>query len=101
MIELAPLKARLHLVDSAHDAELTRLIAVVSALVTEWVGPAAAETAPVKLGAEMLAARLWGRRNSPAGLESISEAGPVYVSRNDPDIAQLIGLGVHRRPVVS
>lgn len=51
-------------------------------------------------GATMLAARIYRRRNSPAGVESFGELGPLYVQRNDPDIAILLGLGSYRRPAV-
>ena len=44
------------------------------------------------LGALMLAARLVRRRNSPEGVQAVTELGPVYVSRNDPDVALLLGL---------
>lgn len=54
----------------------------------------------IKLGAKMLAARLYRRRNSPAGVESLGELGPVYVSRNDPDLAQLLRIGRYERPKV-
>ena len=47
----------------------------------------------VKLGATMLATRLWRRKDSPSGVEAFTDAGAVYVSRNDPDVAQLLRLG--------
>lgn len=56
--------------------------------------------AGVRLGATMLAARLWKRRNSPAGVEAIGTDGPLYVRRNDPDIAMLLGLGDYGKPAV-
>jgi hypothetical protein len=52
------------------------------------------------LGATMLAGRLWRRRNSPAGVESFAGDAAVYVSRNDPDVAQLLGLGAYAPPAV-
>lgn len=54
----------------------------------------------IRYGAKLLAARLHRRRNSPAGVESLGELGPVYVSRNDPDLAQLLRLGRYSRPRV-
>jgi hypothetical protein len=48
----------------------------------------------------MLAGRLWRRRNSPAGVESFAGDAAVYVSRNDPDVAQLLGLGAYTPPAV-
>lgn len=53
--------------------------------------------APAELGAVLLAARWFARRSSPAGFASFAELGPAYVSRTDPDVARLLGLG---RPVV-
>lgn len=53
--------------------------------------------ANVTRGANMLAARLYRRRNSPTGVEAVSDVGPVYVRRNDPDIATLLKLN---RPAV-
>lgn len=50
-------------------------------------------------GGVMLAARLFRRRNSPAGVEAFSDlGGAVYVQRNDPDIAMMLGLGPYARP---
>lgn len=51
-------------------------------------------------GAVMLAARLHRRRNSPSGVEAFNEMGAVYVQRNDPDVALLLGLGAHTEPRV-
>jgi hypothetical protein len=53
------------------------------------------------LGANMLAGRWYRRRNSPGGIESFSDlGGAVYVQRNDPDVAMLLGLGAYARPMV-
>jgi hypothetical protein len=51
------------------------------------------DVADIVLGANMLVSRLWQRRNSPLGFEAIADQGAVYVSRNDPDVAMLLGLG--------
>lgn len=48
----------------------------------------------------MLGLRLWRRRDSPAGVASFAGEGAVYISRNDPDIAQLLGLGDYAKPMV-
>lgn len=56
--------------------------------------------ANITLGANMLATRLVRRRNSPTGVETFAEAGPVYVSRTDPDVAQLLEIGNYARPEV-
>lgn len=83
---------------------LGRVVAAVCALLVEWFGDRGTETAgwPAHMqeGATMLAARVDRRRNSPAGVEALGELGPVYVSRNDPDVAQLLGLGRYAKPAV-
>ena len=60
---------------------------------TEW--PEA-----VEYGATLLGARLYRRRNSPAGVETFGQLGAVYVMRNDPDVAMLLKLGPYARPQV-
>lgn len=54
----------------------------------------------VVLGATMLGARLFRRRNTASGVETFAGDGAVYVSRNDPDIAQLLQLGAYAKPAV-
>lgn len=54
----------------------------------------------VVLGATMLACRLWRRKDSPSGVETFADQGAVYVSRNDPDVAQLLRLGSYTPPMV-
>jgi hypothetical protein len=56
--------------------------------------------ADVTLGATMLAARYWRRRNSPSGVEAITEAGAQYVARHDPDMSRLLRLDGFTRPAV-
>lgn len=60
------------------------------------------ETWPADLvtGANMLAARLYRRRNSPAGLETFGDLGASYVQRYDPDVSQLLALGSHSYPAI-
>jgi len=43
-------------------------------------------------GAKMLAARLYRRRNSPSGVEAITDAGTSFVARYDSDISRLLQL---------
>lgn len=76
---------------------LTEVCAAVNAAVTRWIDRDRLNDPDVRHGAVMLAARVWRRRNSPAGVEALGELGPVYVSRNDPDLAMLLGLGNYRR----
>ncbi|KQB84940.1 hypothetical protein [Corynebacterium oculi] len=74
--------------------ELTEITEAVTALIIGYKGtPAGSWSADVAFGAKMLCARIYRRRNSPAGVEALGELGPVYVSRNDPDLAQLLKLG--------
>lgn len=53
----------------------------------------------VDLGAVMLTARLHRRRNSPAGVEALTEMGVSYVSRYDSDIARLLRIDAFMGPV--
>jgi hypothetical protein len=52
------------------------------------------------LGAKMLAGRLHRRRNSAEGVAAFTADGAVYVQRNDPDVAMLLGIGSYAPPVV-
>lgn len=94
LAEDGPLADRTYLAETA---------AAVSAAVAGWFDPPA-NGAPwpknLAHGATMLAARVWRRRNTPSGVEAFGELGPVYVQRNDPDIAILLGLGNYMRPAV-
>lgn len=56
--------------------------------------------ADITRGANMLAGRLYRRKNSPGGIESFGDLGPVYVQRRDPDIAMLLSIGTHAFPQV-
>jgi hypothetical protein len=49
-------------------------------------------------GAVILTARLFARRQSPAGIASYGEFGPAQVLRLDPDVERLIGVGRYARP---
>lgn len=97
--------------DETDDAKLTPRVAAANALVRGWpcvdvarADPALddwpAEAAQVVLGANMLVARLYSRRNSPAGWEAVGGDLAVYVSRSDPDLAMLLGLGAWQGPRV-
>jgi hypothetical protein len=54
----------------------------------------------VHLGARMLAGRLYRRRNNPAGMAEFAAEGPVFIQRNDPDIAMLLRIGAYTPPRV-
>jgi hypothetical protein len=86
--------------DPADPGVLERLeptVAAVNVLVPRMAStPAAAQA----LGAAMLAARLYRRRNSPEGVATFTAEGAVYVQRNDPDIGMLLGIGAYAPPVV-
>lgn len=101
---VAAVKAHLRLTDTTDDDIVESVVAAVNSLMWLWFGTpnvAAAGWAPHQVeGAVMLAARVYRRRNSPSGVESLGELGPVYVSRNDPDIAALLGLGAYERPTI-
>ena len=54
-------------------------------------------------GCSLLASRLFSRRNSPEGVSaftSSADGGAVYIQRNDPDIAMMLGIGAHAKPAV-
>lgn len=82
------------------DVELVDLCATVDEFVRglpsvmTFVDPLSEAAWPYryKLGARMLAARLWRRRNSPEGVAAFTGEGVVYVRRTDPDVADLLRL---------
>lgn len=105
----AAVKAYAGITDDADDARLVPIVAAVNTLVRDL--PVVANIAltddvvtpfpdPVTQGATMLAARLLRRHNSPDGVATFAEQGPVYVQRNDPDIAMLLRLGAWASPAV-
>lgn len=82
---------------------LAATVAAVSALLSRSVDPdggAGEWSAAQQHGATMLAARVYRRRNSPAGIESLGEMGPTYVSRYDPDLDMMLGFGRWQTPKV-
>lgn len=82
------------------EEELDPIVAAVTALIESYHGARDPWPANLQLGATMLAGRIYRRRNSPAGVESLGELGPIYVSRNDPDLAQLLKIGRYAEPRV-
>lgn len=107
MITNAQVADYLDLKRGATDPHLGRVVDATNALVTalpdkntvtvygveQW----AADT---QLGAVMLAARLYTRRNSPNGIEAMSDGGATYVSRYDSDIARMLKIDQHALPRV-
>lgn len=87
----------------ADQVQLEPVAVAVESLIGRWFTPPADSDpwpAYIRQGAIMLAGRVYRRRNSPAGVEAMSELGPTYVQRNDPDVAMLLGLGNAARPQV-
>lgn len=83
--------ARLELVTNATNIVVRRL--TCTQLASSW-------SPDIVLGATMLAGRLWRRRDTPAGVETFANDGAVYVQRNDPDVALLLGIGSYAPPRV-
>lgn len=88
----------LDLPDADDDGRLARIVNAVNGYVRGLPvadkSAAAGEWSPAVVeGATMLVGRLWIRKDSPDGIASIGDLGPVYVRRNDPDIAMLLEIG--------
>lgn len=84
----------------AHADEVAPVAEAVAALMVRYKGEHDTWPAHWVHGARMLAARVYRRRDSPAGVEAMGELGPVYVQRNDPDLAQLLEIGRYAPPQV-
>lgn len=84
-LKVAPTDAALAAVCAATVAHVAGL-----PVVANRPDPAAQWPGTVELGATMLAARLYRRRNSPNGLETITADGVAYVARYDSDIAAML-----------
>lgn len=85
------------------DALVTQAVNAANAWVRrQRVADISAEAWPddIELGTVMLAARLYRRRNSPDGVQAMTDAGAAYVARSDPDIAMLLQVGAYARPAV-
>lgn len=105
-LEGAKRAANVDPLDPAEDSTFTPVVEAVNALVRGWpVSQLTADVpepwpANVEHGANMLAARLWRRKDSPSGVAAFGAEGPFYVQRNDPDVAMLLGLGAYAPPAV-
>lgn len=104
---LAGVKNHLSITDSADDTRITATVDAVNRMVRSWPCSEVAVdadtwdgAADVVEGATMLAARLFRRRESPAGVASLGPQGAVYVMRSDPDVAMLLRLGAYAGPEV-
>lgn len=84
------------------DDELRVLVAAVNRRAARWVSrePDGSWAPDHALGASLLAARLYARRNSPAGVQTFGTEGTAYVVRQDPDVAMLLQLGPYAVPRV-
>lgn len=109
--DLATVKAELGYTttDAARDARLqlrvdaansyARSLPVASDALT-YGTPPPAWPAYVRAGTTMLATRLWRRKDSPSGVEVLGGDQVAYVSRTDPDVAQLLKVGTYSPPQV-
>ncbi|MFW0784507.1 hypothetical protein AAFP35_08280 [Gordonia sp. CPCC 206044] len=85
---------------SRDEEAISAVVDGVNSLLIAWKGDLDEWPAHFITGGVMLASRVYRRRNSPAGVENFGDVGVVYVQRNDPDVAQLLELGVYKRPQV-
>lgn len=89
-----------HLGTGRPDPSLQETIDACVELVQSWKGAPPAEWPERwRLGTMMLIARVDRRRQSPTGVDTITEMGPVYLSRKDPETAQMLEVGTFRKPV--
>lgn len=103
-------KAHLKIEDAVDDAVIGDVVLAVNEFVESLpvaqvmnTDPAAADWSAgpsIVLGATMLAARLFERRNSPNGVAAFGDGATAYVQRNDPDVAILLRMGPYARPGV-
>lgn len=77
----------------ATDPELVEVVAAVNAYVARFLSPTGdGWAADHVFGATLLAGQMWRRRGS-TGVEFGPNGDPVYLQRNHPDVARLLGLG--------
>lgn len=83
------------------DETIGTTIDAVVDMVTSWKSTTIDHWPPRwRQGTIMLIARYVRRRNSPSGVETVGDMGVAYVSRKDPDVAQLLEIGPYSKPVV-
>ena len=110
---LAPddVKAWLRLDDTdPTDDDLVRRVAGLAEIYVQRCRPDAWQSdvdpqvyepdAEIYQGAVMYAAREYRRRNSPGGIDSVTDAGAVYVSKYDSDIERALRTGTWAPPAV-
>ncbi|MDN5666940.1 MAG: hypothetical protein L0G87_00925 [Renibacterium salmoninarum] len=89
------------------DSDVRRVVAAVNAFLSSLPTIATTKDADGKtvwaeqtsLAAVMLAARLYRRRNSPNGVEALTDSGASYVSRYDSDISRLLRIDGFTPPI--
>lgn len=87
------------LTDDTDTAVIHEVIASVTDMVEHWKSTHPDDWPPRwRQGTIMLIARYLRRRNSPSGVETVGDMGVAYVSRKDPDIAQMLEIGPFRVP---
>ncbi|MFW9180586.1 hypothetical protein ACOI9H_01700 [Corynebacterium striatum] len=90
-----------HLGTTRPDESLPATIHAVVELVESWKGQSIAQWPDRwRLGTMMLIARVDRRRQSPSGVDTVTDMGPVYIARKDPEVAQLLEIGSYRKPQV-
>lgn len=107
-VDADAIKAWLNIDDTDDDDHLGVVVPAVCAFIRGLPVAQASNTDPapdawpstIRFGAIMLGARLLRRRGSPEGVATFGDQGPVYVQRNDPDVALMLKLGAHKRPAV-
>lgn len=104
---LAAVKLQLSIEDDRDNDELTQHVDAVNAMVRRWpvaryalLTDPAAWPADITKGANLMAVRLWRRKDSPAGTEAMPQLGAAYIARSDPEVAQLLQLGPWAPPQV-
>lgn len=86
---------------SLSDPAISSVIVSVVDMVEIWKATQIDDWPPRwRTGTIMLIARYVRRRNSPSGVETVGDMGVAYVSRKDPDIAQMLEISTYTKPVV-
>lgn len=58
-------------------------------------------TDDIRLAATMLTARFYRRRNSPSGIDTVTDAGAIYLPRRDADVDTLLRLNEYNFPATA
>lgn len=98
-LTVAAVKDWLKLTTSSDDALITQCVGAAGRLLARY-DAGDGEREDHQLAGIMLAARLYRRRNSPEGVQAMTDAGAFYVARTDPDIARLLRIDQYTTPQV-